>query len=314
MEIAAKVDVKVVTDRDRERAGAISAEKRDVCFLAVDLAVKGEAVAREGHRALTDLAAHNAILLRIAVGLAYDAFAGQRRGEIKSRGVLVVPIGNRLDTVDAADLSMRVDSGFKRTIIADNRVIFADKAVLGSAFGATPKDAVESFCGVADLEFHVGERFPSVVCDSGCDCLVDLGESHTFKLRAVKELRDVDVDATNTRLFRPFREGLARALGDHCVNGHTEIAHELGGAGRDGAGDAVAGQSALGEKDENAALANRADHREDGAGVGAEHLFGDRVHQSEHGAKKLVCEEMLTHNKGRAARVESHRGEDEIVI
>ena len=113
MEIAAKIDVKVVADRDRERAGAISAEKRDMCFLAVDLAVKGEAVAREGHRALTDLAAHNAVLLRIAVGLAHDAFAGQRRGEIKSRGVLVVPIGNSLDTVDAADLSVRVDSGFK---------------------------------------------------------------------------------------------------------------------------------------------------------------------------------------------------------
>ena len=42
MEFAAVVDVKVVADRDRERAGAVFAEEGDVSFLAVYLAVEGE--------------------------------------------------------------------------------------------------------------------------------------------------------------------------------------------------------------------------------------------------------------------------------
>ena len=83
VERAAVVDIEVVADGDRERAGAVFAEEGDVRFLAVDFAIEGEAIGRKGHRALADVAAHYAVLLRVTIGHADSAVGGQGRGEIK---------------------------------------------------------------------------------------------------------------------------------------------------------------------------------------------------------------------------------------
>ena len=128
------------------------------------------------------------------------------------------------------------------------------------------------------------------------------------------EMRYVDVDPADSRLFRPFREGLARALGCDRVDGNRKVAHELRRAGRDRAGCAVAGESALGEKDEAVALADCADHIEHGASVGAEHFLRYRVHYFKYRAQKLAREEVLAHNEGHAARIERHRGQEVILV
>ena len=57
-----------------------------------------------------------------------------------------------------------------------------------------------------------------------------------------------------------------------------------------------------------------ADHIEDGARIGAEHLFWNGVHKLKEGAQELIGIEMLTHNKGHAAGVECHRAENVILI
>ncbi len=83
METAAEIDVKMVADRDRERAGAVLAEQGDMRFLGEDLTVKGEALAREGHHSVADAAAHLSRCLRVAVCRADLTFAGKGRVKVE---------------------------------------------------------------------------------------------------------------------------------------------------------------------------------------------------------------------------------------
>ena len=61
--------------------------------------------------------------------------------------------------------------------------------MLGAALGTLPKDPVETFGGIADLEICVREGFPGIVRDSGRDRLVDLGQSHILELGAQQPAR-----------------------------------------------------------------------------------------------------------------------------
>ncbi len=228
---------------------------------------------------------------------------------------MLVPIGYLFDAGRCAgDIAVCIYGACKAAIFADYPVVAADEGVLRAACRAEPKDSVQTLGGVLDLEFYIGERVPCVVADGVADLFIDRVKRHVFQFGTVEKLVGLNIYSADTRLFRPFREGLARALGCEGVNGNAEIAYQLCRSGRDAERGAVAGQPAFGEEQEGVALADGADHIEYAACVGAEHLFGDGVHQPQKGAQELVGIEMLAHDICHAARIERHGGKNMVVI